>query len=144
MQPAGTTASGALLYDDYAHHPTEVRATLAAARTLEPRRLVAVLGPHSFARARLMSREFGEALALADAALVLDVVPAGPDDGPPVSGQVIAGAARRAGCASVGWVRDIDAAEEHLRSTLGPGDLCVGLGPFGVDRLVERLAGASV
>ena len=59
----GTTASGATVVDDYAHHPTEVAATLAAARTREPRRLVAVFQPHLYSRTQQLAREFGAALA---------------------------------------------------------------------------------
>ena len=59
-------AAGALVVDDYAHHPTEVRATIAAARTLAPRRVVAVFQPHLFSRTRHQYREFGAALAEAD------------------------------------------------------------------------------
>src|SRR5262245_15403403 len=61
----GTTEAGALVVDDYAHHPTEVRATIEAARTLQPARVVAVFQPHLFSRTRHQSREFGAALALA-------------------------------------------------------------------------------
>ena len=69
----GRTRGGALVYDDYAHHPTEVRATLEAARTLEPRRLVAAFQPHLYSRTQMLAREFGRALALADLVVVLDV-----------------------------------------------------------------------
>jgi UDP-N-acetylmuramate--alanine ligase len=63
--------------DDYAHHPTEIRATLAAARTAFPgRRLVAAFQPHLFSRTRDFAREFGEALAAADSVFVADVDPA--------------------------------------------------------------------
>ena len=54
------------MFDDYAHHPTEVRATLEAARTLEPRRLFACFQPHLYSRTRRLYREFGKALVLAD------------------------------------------------------------------------------
>ena len=64
------------MYDDYAHHPTEVAATLKAARTLEHWRLVAVFQPHLYSRTALLAREFGVALALADVVVVLDVYPA--------------------------------------------------------------------
>ena len=60
---SGRRRSGALVVDDYAHHPTEVRATIAAARTLAPRRVVAVFQPHLFSRTRHQYREFGAALA---------------------------------------------------------------------------------
>ena len=76
FEERGVTASGARIFDDYAHHPTEVRATLEAARTLEPRRLVACFQPHLYSRTRELAREFGQALALADLVVVLDVYPA--------------------------------------------------------------------
>ena len=87
----GARAHGArarACYDDYAHHPTEVRATLEAARTLEPRRLVAAFQPHLYSRTQMLAREFGRALALADLVVVLDVYRARerPEDFPGVSG----------------------------------------------------------
>ena len=97
FEPHGRTASGALVYDDYAHHPTEVRATLDAARTLEPRRLVACFQPHLYSRTRMLAREFGRALALADVVVVLDVYRAREraEDFPGVSGCLVAAGRRR-------------------------------------------------
>jgi len=94
FEPHGRAASGALVYDDYAHHPTEVRATLEAARTLEPQRLVAVFQPHLYSRTKHLAREFGRALALADVVVVLDIYPAreNAEDYPGVSGWLVAGA----------------------------------------------------
>ena len=68
--------SGVLVVDDYAHHPTEISATLQAARQVYPdRRLVALFQPHLFSRTRDFSEEFGRALAAADASVVMDVYP---------------------------------------------------------------------
>ena len=85
---SATAPAGALVYDDYAHHPTEIAATLLGARTLEHRRLVAVFQPHLFSRTALLAREFGLALARADVVVVLDVYPAREraEDHPGVSG----------------------------------------------------------
>ena len=99
--------TGARVYDDYAHHPTEVRATLEAARTLEPRRLVAAFQPHLYSRTRMLAREFGRALALADLVVVLDVYRARerPEDFPGVSGYLMAeAAADSAGGRPVWWL----------------------------------------
>ena len=106
---------GALVYDDYAHHPTEVRATLAAARTLEPRRLVAAFQPHLYSRTRMLARDFGRALALADLVVVLDVYRARerPEDFPGVSGFLIAQSAADAAAGTSGLV---DAALRGRRS----------------------------
>jgi UDP-N-acetylmuramate--alanine ligase len=65
-----------LVYDDYAHHPTEVRAALEALRAEDPDSLVAVFQPHLYSRTKEFAAEFGEALALADEVIVLDVYPA--------------------------------------------------------------------
>jgi len=138
----GETAAGAVVVDDYAHHPTEVRATLEAARTLAPRRLIAVFQPHLYSRTRHQAREFGAALALADAAVVLEIYPSRErsEDFPGVSGLLIAEAAADAGGGSpVGWATDFDAAEKLLRATLRADDACLVLGAGDVDALGRRL-----
>jgi len=139
LQRLGTTIGGATVYDDYAHHPTEVRCTLEAARAVASGRLVAALEPHSFARVGMMASAFGGALAVADAAVVLDVVRAGPEDGPPVSASLIADAARAAGCATVVEVPDLDAAERYLATLLRGGDVCVTMGFVHIEQLAQRL-----
>ena len=68
--------AGVRIYDDYAHHPTEVRAALSALRAQGPGRLVAVFQPHLYSRTKAFGEEFGAALALADEVVVLDVYPA--------------------------------------------------------------------
>jgi UDP-N-acetylmuramate--alanine ligase len=142
FQRVGVTASGAAVYDDYAHHPTEVAATLAAARTLEHRRLVAVFQPHLYSRTALLAREFGRALALADVIVVLGVYPAREraEDHPGVSGLLIAQAATdAAGGRAVYWLPTCAEAEPVLESLLGEGDLCVAMGAGDVDALGRRL-----
>jgi UDP-N-acetylmuramate--alanine ligase len=73
FEACGTTASGAVVYDDYAHHPTEVQATLDAARTLGPARLVACFQPHLYSRTEQFAERFGRALALADVVVVMGI-----------------------------------------------------------------------
>src|SRR5688572_24518524 len=122
----GVTAAGGLVVDDYAHHPTEVRATIAAARTLEPGRVVAVFQPHLFSRTRHQYREFGEALAEADVVAVLDVYPAREraEDFPGVTGHLVAAAAADAAAGRrVAWLPGFDEAERFLRAELRSGDL---------------------
>ncbi len=139
----GRAESGAEVYDDYAHHPTEVRAALAGARTLEPRRLVACFQPHLYSRTRMLAREFGRALALADLIVVLDVYRARerPEDFPGVSGYLVAeSAADAAGGRPVWWLPRLDDAEAQLRGELGEGDLLVTIGAGDVDELARRLA----
>jgi UDP-N-acetylmuramate--alanine ligase len=138
----GNTEMGAEVYDDYAHHPTEVRATLDAARTLEPRRLVACFQPHLYSRTSMLAREFGRALALADLVVVLDVYRARerPEDFPGVSGYLVAeAAADHAEGRPVWWLPRLDDAERNLRVELGEGDVLLTLGAGDVDELARRL-----
>jgi UDP-N-acetylmuramate--alanine ligase len=146
FQPLGATAAGARVFDDYAHHPTEVAATLRAARSLQPERLVAVFQPHLFSRTARLAHEFGQALALADAVAVLDVYPARERaaDHPGVSGLLVAEAAADAGGGRpVYWLPRIDDAASVLRALLGPSDVCVVMGAGDVDALGRALVDAG-
>jgi UDP-N-acetylmuramate--alanine ligase len=138
----GRTAAGAVVFDDYAHHPTEVRATLEAARTLPYSRVVACFQPHLFSRTKMLAREFGAALALADVVCVLDVYPARElaADFPGVSGWLVAAAAASAARGRrVYWTPAMDDAERLLRGLLAEGDLLLTLGAGNVDSLAGRL-----
>src|SRR3954470_3652319 len=142
FDPLGSTDSGAAVYDDYAHHPTEVAATIAAARTLAPRRVVAVFQPHLFSRTRLLAREVGAALAGADVVAVTAIYPARerPEDFRGVTGLAVAeAAADAAGGRPVLWLPSFDDAERALRGILREGDLLLALGAGDVDRLARRL-----
>jgi UDP-N-acetylmuramate--alanine ligase len=135
--------SGARVYDDYAHHPTEVRAALSALRELEPRRLLAVFQPHLYSRTRAFAEQFGAALALADEVAVLDVYaareqPVGELEG--VSGLDVArAAADRMGGRPVLWTPTIESATAALADRLEPGDTLVTIGAGDVHRLAESL-----
>lgn len=133
---------GARIFEDYAHHPTEIEATLRGARTLEHGRLVAVFQPHLYSRTALLAREFGDALALADVVVVLDVYPARerPEDHPGVSGLLIARACADAGAGRpVYWTPGLAGAERVLRGVLEQGDVCVVMGAGDVDALGRAL-----
>jgi UDP-N-acetylmuramate--alanine ligase len=142
LERVGETAAGAIVYDDYAHHPTEVAATIAAARTLGPSRLVAVFQPHLYSRTRELAGAFGRALGEADAVAVLPVYPARErsEDFPGVDGRLIAAAtADAAGARPVAWLPAFDAARTWLSATLRAGDLCLVMGAGDVDSLARSL-----
>jgi UDP-N-acetylmuramate--alanine ligase len=142
FQRVGLTAAGATVIDDYAHHPTEVAATLQAARTRLPKRLVAVFQPHLYSRTAMLAREFGAALAHADVIVVLDVYPAREraEDFPGVSGLTVARAAsEHAHGREVGWLPDFASARGALAGMLREGDLCVVMGAGDVDVLAREL-----
>ncbi len=130
---------GALVVDDYAHHPTEIRATLAAARQVYPqRRLVALFQPHLFSRTRDFTDDFGRALAAADVNIVMDVYPSRERPIPGVTGELVADAARRAGHTSVLYTPDKKRVVDCLEQTLRPGDLLVTLGAGDVVKFGEE------
>jgi UDP-N-acetylmuramate--alanine ligase len=138
----GTTDEEVPVFDDYAHHPTEVAATIAAARTLAPDRLVAVFQPHLYSRTRALARGFGRALASADVVVVLAVYPAREraEDFPGVDGHLVAAAtADAAGGRTVAWMPSFGDARRFLAATLRCGDFCLVMGAGDVDGLGRSL-----
>jgi UDP-N-acetylmuramate--alanine ligase len=134
---------GALIYDDYAHHPTEVSAALEALRELGPRRLLAVFQPHLYSRTKALAPAFGSALAAADQVGVLDVYPAREEpvgDLEGVSGLDVARAvAQRGGGRPVWWLKDAESAERALSPQLRDGDLLVTIGAGDIFKLADAL-----
>ena len=134
-------ANGVRVYDDYAHHPAEVAATLATARELADARGVLVLfQPHLFSRTRHLAHEFGRALAAADAVAVADVYAARekPENG--VSGKLLVEAISdaRAGM-RIGWTPTVDEGALWLARLARPGDVVLTMGAGDVDRAVPVL-----
>lgn len=134
--------AGARIYDDYAHHPTEVAATLTAARQLAgDGRLVACFQPHLFTRTRDFAGEFGRALALADQILVLGIYPAREDPIPGVTGRLVADAAvAAAGADRVTYAETLADGVDALAAVLRPGDLAVTIGAGDVTRVGRAVA----
>ncbi len=138
---------GATVIDDYAHHPTEVEATLKAAReTLGPggagaraARIHAVFQPHLFSRTRDLADDFGRALLLADNVLVADIYPARERPIPGVDAGLVVAAAVSAGHPGVSGCGPWRAAADRLRSEVGEGDLILTLGAGDIFRLAHRL-----
>jgi UDP-N-acetylmuramate--alanine ligase len=139
---------GARVYDDYAHHPTEVRAALEALREMEPARLIAAFQPHLYSRTKALAEQFGAALALADEVVVLDVYPAREEPVGPLAGvsglDVARAAADRMGGRRVLWGPSLAQAQAALESRLEPGAVLVTLGAGDVFRVGEALVGSGV
>jgi UDP-N-acetylmuramate--alanine ligase len=137
---------GVRIYDDYAHHPTEVRAALSALRGLAPPRLIAVFQPHLYSRTKVFAAEFGAALALADEIAVLDVYPAREEPVGPLAGvsglDVARAAADRAGGKPVAWLPTAARAEAFLSQrleALPEGSILVTIGAGDIFKLGEAL-----
>ena len=119
---------GVEIVDDYAHHPTEIRATLAAARaTFAGRRVIVCFQPHLFSRTRDFAHEFGEALAAADALFLCDVYPAREQPIAGVTAQLIADHAGRAGHAPT-WMGPRAGAAAALARFVRAGDVVLTVG----------------
>lgn len=132
-------AGGVLFVDDYAHHPTELEATLKAARAAHPdRRLVAVFQPHLYSRTQDFAREFGGTLSLADVAFLTDVYAAREKPIAGVTGEMIAIPARQAG-ADLRYVPERAEIVEAVAAELRPGDLCLTMGAGNLDEASREL-----
>ena len=120
--------SGVHIFDDYAHHPTELKATLAAARTLNYERIVAVFQPHRYTRTHLLAREFGEAFRDADILILDEIYAAGESPIPGVSTGLIVEEIRRQTGQPVEYIPDRAEIEDRLLGIIQPGDLLITLG----------------
>jgi UDP-N-acetylmuramate--alanine ligase len=131
---------GITIIDDYAHHPTEVAATIAAARMGGPRRVVAVFQPHRFSRTAEHAAGFGAALATADRVVLTEVYAAGEAPVPGVNGRLVADAARAAG-ASVAFVPRRSDLAGVVAAEARAGDLILLMGAGDITLVAEELAG---
>jgi len=135
--------SGISVVDDYAHHPTEIAATMTAVRAAFPgRRIVAAFQPHLFTRTRDFASEFGQALASADVVWVTDIYPAREAPIPGVTGELVATSTRDSGAAHVEYHPDLDGLAHALAESLRPGDICVTMGAGSIDRVAPELVAA--
>ncbi|MBI3565442.1 MAG: UDP-N-acetylmuramate--L-alanine ligase [Elusimicrobia bacterium] len=129
------SAGGVEFVDDYGHHPTEVRTTLAAVSGLwKAGRVIVVFQPHRFSRTKLLAKEFGPALKAADRAYVMDIYPAGEKPLKGVSSKLIVDSARRAGVDCHAFPGPLELAKQ-----LRPGDVVLTLGAGDVWKVGEDL-----
>lgn len=131
------TFHGATIIDDYAHHPTEIRATLSAARTRFPAaKIWALFQPHTFTRTRALLNEFAEAFGAADRVLVTDIYAAREHDTSGLSSAVLV---ERMDAHKTRYVPALTQAEQLLRAELQAGDVLVILGAGDVNRIAAYL-----
>ncbi|MFZ3597598.1 UDP-N-acetylmuramate--L-alanine ligase [Streptomyces sp. BH104] len=134
--------SGVQVIDSYAHHPTEMTADLEAMRSAagdaRSGRVLVLFQPHLFSRTQELGKEMGQALALADSSVVLDIYPAREDPIPGITSALIIDAAREAG-ADVQAADDKDAAVAAVAGMAKPGDLVLTMGAGDVTELGPRI-----
>lgn len=133
--------AGITVIDDYAHHPTEIAATLAAARSRLPKggRLVGLFQPHRYSRTRSLAADFGKALQGADMVIVADVYSAGENLIEGVSGQLVFDQVVASGHAQAFYVASLEETPAFLASHLTGGDMLLTLGAGNVYRVGEQL-----
>ena len=134
-------ANGILVIDDYAHHPTEIRATLSAIRSGYPgSRIVAAFQPHTFTRTRDFAKEFGEVFSeCADVLLLLDVYPAREQPIEGVSSKLILDAAREAGMKECSIVGSIEALPQAVSAIAKDNDIIVTLGAGSITEAAPKI-----
>ena len=128
-------AADVSVVDDYGHHPTEIRATLAAARQCGFRRVHVIFQPHRFTRTRDLMQEFTTAFADADTLLLLDIYPASEKPIEGITTQVLAQRIAETGKGGVAYVPSFDAAAEKIAALAESGDLVLTLGAGSVSQL---------
>lgn len=133
------TVAGVTLVDDYAHHPTEVEATLGAAASAHRGKVWAVFQPHLYSRTARFHEEFGETLSHADEVVVTDIYGSREEPVPGVTGEIVVDAARRHG-ASVHYVPHMADLPRYLAERVGPGDLVLTMGAGDITLVPTELA----
>jgi UDP-N-acetylmuramate--alanine ligase len=132
--------NGITLIDDYGHHPSEIRATLEAARVCKFNRLLVLFQPHRYSRTKHLWEEFCLAFNHADVLVILDVYAAGEAPIPGVTSAVLAGAIRDAGHKHVVYSPSMQEGIEYLLKEARPGDAIVSIGAGNVNRALGELA----
>ncbi|RKY57233.1 MAG: UDP-N-acetylmuramate--L-alanine ligase, partial [Candidatus Latescibacterota bacterium] len=132
---------GVMVVDDYAHHPSEIRATLQAARLVGRKRIVAVFQPHLYSRTRDFAMLFGRSFLESDLLVVTDVYPAREGPLPGVSGELVEDAARKVGHREVYYVEDKEKLAGFVAGLVRPGDMVITMGAGDIWKVGEALLG---
>jgi len=129
---------GVTVVDDYGHHPTEIRETLAAARTVWPGRLLVVFQPHRYTRTRALFEEFTGAFSDADLLVITDIYAASEAPIPGVNSENLAAAIRKQEQQEVMYIADFDAISDRLLALARPGDVIITQGAGSVWKIGEE------
>ena len=131
------------IVDDYAHHPTEINATLTAARDMGTHRVVCLFQPHRYTRTKLLLEQYGSAFAKADKLIITDVFSAGEDPIPGVSGKIIADKVRETTGQDVIYVEDKNDLVGYLKENARPRDLVITMGAGDIYKVGEQYIAES-
>ena len=138
FETKGRTA-GVWIVDDYAHHPTEIEATLKAARQTKPKRLICAFQPHRYSRTQLLQKEFGGAFRDADLLILTDVYSAGEAPIAGVSGETILAAVEKTTGQKTAYIKARADVAPYLENIVQDGDLVMTMGAGDICRTGEEL-----
>jgi len=127
--------NGIIVVDDYAHHPTEIKAVLQAAKDGWKRRVIAVFQPHLYSRTRDFYQDFGRSFLNADLCVLTDVYPAREEPIEGVSGELIANSARDFGHKGVHYVPDKNQIPDYVLELVEPGDMVIFMGAGDITKI---------
>ncbi|MCX7836272.1 MAG: UDP-N-acetylmuramate--L-alanine ligase [bacterium] len=131
--------NGAVIIDDYGHHPTEVAATLNSARNVHHGRLVVVFQPHLYSRTKAFAERFGLALMAADVVFVMDVYPAREEPIPNVTGKLITNVLRKSGHTNVYDLEKDNDPIGLLMKFIQPNDMVIFIGAGDINQISKKL-----
>jgi UDP-N-acetylmuramate--alanine ligase len=127
-----------LVVDDYGHHPTEIIATLSAARHACDRRIVTVFQPHRYTRTQALEEDFARAFYRADVLIVLPIYAASEEPIPGITAERLVGQIKKFGHRDVSYAPDFESAQQLLKDKLQAGDLLLSLGAGDVWKVGEE------
>ncbi|MDK2835883.1 MAG: UDP-N-acetylmuramate--alanine ligase [Thermosediminibacterales bacterium] len=127
------------VFDDYAHHPTEIKATLAAAKQYNPERIIAVFQPHRYTRTLNLYEEFGDAFADADVLIITDIYSAGEKPITGVTSQLIINSIKQKQKKDVIYIPNKDEIVPYLKKIIRPGDFVFTIGAGDISKVAEQL-----
>jgi UDP-N-acetylmuramate--alanine ligase len=130
--------NGAIIVDDYAHHPTEIKATLSTTKKLDNERTICVFQPHTYSRTKELLLEFASAFTDADEVIVTDIYAAREENTYNISSEDLVKAMQKEK-KNVKYLGDLNACEAYLKDTIGPKELVIMLGAGNIRDLSENL-----
>jgi len=134
--------NGFMVVDDYAHHPTEIKATLSGARANTGRRIIAVFQPHRYTRTNFLQHEYGTAFDDADEVIVTDIYSAGENPIENISSSTIVESINRNSSSpvTVTELKDLESVISNLKEKIQPGDIIITLGAGDIHKVAEAIA----
>jgi UDP-N-acetylmuramate--alanine ligase len=133
---------GVWVVDDYAHHPTEIQVTLAAAKQTKPKRLICVFQPHRYSRTKLLLNQFATCFKDCDELILADIYPASEDPIPGINTQLLADTIKKATGQKVTYIPTFEGIEKYLVDNVQAGDLVMTVGAGDGYRISEYLVKA--